>query len=175
MLIPYAAPISWYSAWLCSDKLPATPLNSCRIQCCGGEQTLSVPLLGGRKQTRNLPYMQLELSEHGNWRHLHWGALYSAFGRTPYFEYYQDCFHDIYTSRHQYLHELNLLMHNAVCTVMQIDPETAPKQLSEFPPELSRIGQPYHQVWKDKFGFLENLSILDLAFNLGPEAVFYLK
>ena len=33
----------------------------------------------------------------------------------------------------------------------------------------------YYQVFKDKQGFLPNLSMLDLMFNEGPNAVNYLK
>lgn len=34
--------------------------------------------------------------------------------------------------------------------------------------------RPYYQVYQQKFGFLPNLSILDLLFNMGNEAVLWL-
>ena len=34
--------------------------------------------------------------------------------------------------------------------------------------------KPYYQVFAHKFGFQPNLSILDLLFCMGPEAIFYL-
>ena len=43
-----------------------------------------------------------------------------------------------------------------------------PQEDSDFSPK------PYYQVYKERFGFLPNLSILDLLFNMGNEAVFYL-
>jgi len=132
-----------------------------------------VPLLGGRRHNRSLPYDELLLSEHGNWRHLHWGALYSAYGRAPYFEYYQDLFHDIYAEHREKLSELNSLLHSAICTVMQINPSEI-NVAEELPAKLLRTGCPYHQVWEARYGFQPGLSILDMAFNLGPESIFYL-
>ena len=34
--------------------------------------------------------------------------------------------------------------------------------------------RPYYQVYRQKHGFLPNLSILDLLMNMGPESIFYL-
>jgi hypothetical protein len=35
--------------------------------------------------------------------------------------------------------------------------------------------QPYYQVFKERTGFLPNLSIVDLLFNMGPESRMVLK
>jgi hypothetical protein len=38
----------------------------------------------------------------------------------------------------------------------------------------SFVAKPYYQVYQQKYGFLPNLSILDLLLNMGPESIYYL-
>ena len=35
--------------------------------------------------------------------------------------------------------------------------------------------QPYYQVFQERLGFLPNLSIIDLLFNMGPESLLVLQ
>ena len=79
--VPYLASLSWYSSWamarlgLCdAPQLPQNP-NRALIRGAWGEQTLSVPIEGGRRRLACVPYDRLRLSEHGNWRHAHWQSL----------------------------------------------------------------------------------------------------
>lgn len=38
----------------------------------------------------------VRISDHGNWRHIHWNALVAAYRNSPFFEYYADDFHVFY-------------------------------------------------------------------------------
>jgi hypothetical protein len=40
--------------------------------------------------------------------------------------------------------------------------------------KIEKINLHYHQVFQSKYGFINNLSILDLLFNLGPQSLEYL-
>ena len=55
---------------------------------------LTVPLVG---YTNAMPVMMRDvlMSEHGNWRHLHWGALFSSYGKSPFFDFIADDLHRI--------------------------------------------------------------------------------
>ena len=135
-----------------------------------------------------MPVADIVLSEHGNWRHNHWGALYSAYGRTPFFDYFADDLKSVYfDSSVTTLGMLNLAIHDAVvdflglplvsvavgCEIAEESEEIADCR-DGILTELPKVGE-YYQIWKDRHGFQPSLSILDLLFNVGREAVFYLR
>ena len=55
-------------------------------------------------------------------------------------------------------------------TRLLIQPKQAKK--TDYP---FRLKTPDYQVFEDKFGFTPNLSVIDLLFNEGPQAVNYLR
>ena len=130
---------------------------------------------------------EVALSSHGNWRHTHWGALFSAYGRTPFFDYFADDLKLIYTDESiQTIASLNLTLHAAVIDFLDLDIETTvidnKNDLAVSDALNLRDGvlteqtlEPYYQIWSSKFGFQSNQSILDLLFNVGREAVFVLR
>lgn len=85
-----------------------------------GMQKLTVPLVG---ETDNMatPLREVRISEHGNWRRLHWGALYSAYGRTPYFDHIAPDLEAIIINGHQtHLLELNTQLQQLVVDFMDL-------------------------------------------------------
>ena len=62
--------------------------NRCLIATTQGVQALTVPV--ERKDGEKCLMKDVRISDHGNWRHLHWNALQSAYGESPFFEYYVD-------------------------------------------------------------------------------------
>ena len=84
-----------------------------RIDGPNGVQTLTVPLVGS---TNNMmtPLKDVLISEHGDWRRLHWGALFSAYGRTPYFDYAADDLSRVIHGSQRYLHEFNRQLHEVI-------------------------------------------------------------
>ena len=161
-----------------------------RIDGPNGLQTLTVPLVGS---TNNMmtPLRDVLISEHGDWRRLHWGALFSAYGRSPYFDYVADDLSRVIHGSQRYLHEFNSQMHEVIVDFMDLPLETrycdrVEESVLEHAPDLrGRIAMkkadslpiadvPYYQMWKSQDGFKPDLSILDLMMNMGREGIFTL-
>ena len=90
------------------------------IEGPNGVQQLTVPLVG---ETHNMatPMREVRISEHGNWRRLHWGALYSAYGRTPYFDHIAPDLETIIVDGHQtHLLELNMQLQQLIVEFMDL-------------------------------------------------------
>ena len=90
----YLAPIEYYAKLLAYDKVfieqhdhyvKQTYRNRCTIAAPDGELALSIPTV--KPDTLKCPLKDIRISDHGNWRHLHWNALSSAYNHTPFFEY----------------------------------------------------------------------------------------
>ena len=153
-----------------------------------GIQTLTVPLVGS---TNNMttPLRDVLISEHGDWRRLHWGALFSAYGRSPYFDYVADDLSHVIHGTQRYLHEFNAQLHEVIVDFMDLPLATrylaAGENLESTldlrgriamkkPDSLSLVNVPYYQMWTGQEGFRQDLSILDLMMNMGREGIFTL-
>ena len=156
---------------------------------------LTVPLVG---YTNAMPVMMRDvlMSEHGNWRHLHWGALFSSYGKSPFFDFIADDLHRIIVDGTQkHLLDFNMQLHQLIVDFMDLpitarvvsDEEEIAALLANGASDLrGKVGGkrgdtlpildvPYYQMWSDRrSGFLPRLSILDLLFNEGREGVFFL-
>ena len=139
------------------------------------------------------------ISDHGNWRHLHWNALKSAYGDSPFFMYYEDDLRPFFERRWDYLFDFNEAIREKICELLDIHPNVhytnaylpahvgegtgAGLVISDFrntinpkhpAPDPDFVPRRYYQVYEAKHGFQPNLSIVDLLFNMGPESIFYL-
>lgn len=190
----YFGPVQWYQR-LCQPEQvwierwesfqKQTLRNRCLIASANGVQALTVPV---EHSAGNCLVKDVRISDHGNWRHLHWNALRSAYGKSPFFDYYEDDLHpffeNIHPNRWTYLFDFNEAIREKMCELIDIHPvvsyTTTFVQGGLTDAEALRVGEttasfkPYYQVWQEKHGFLPNLSILDLLFNMGPESIFYL-
>ena len=138
----------------------------------------------------------VRISDHGNWRHLHWNALQSAYGESPFFEYYQDDIRPFFEKRWTYLLDFNEEIRSKMSELIDFEPNVKLSEEftaygSQFKEECADYREairpkhpaddpdftpkPYYQVYAQKHGFLPNLSILDLLFNMGPESIFYIS
>ncbi len=156
-----------------------------RIDGPNGIQTLTVPLVGS---TNNMmtPLRDVLISEHGDWRRLHWGALFSAYGRSPYFDYVADDLSRVINGNQRWLHDFNAQMHEVIVDFMDLPIETRYVDGGDFPvggndlrgriamkkPDALPIDNvPYYQMWTAQGGFKPDLSILDLMMNMGREGI----
>jgi hypothetical protein len=162
--------------------------NRCVIAAANRLLTLSVPV--EKPETLKCQTKDIRISDHGNWRHLHWNALISAYGTSPFFMYYQDDFAPFFEKKYRFLFDFNEELRKLICSLLDMQPSVSfttqyevnpshdfrekisPKS-SFNDPEFVPI--PYYQVFKEKFGFLPNLSIVDLLFNMGPEGLIVLQ
>lgn len=198
----YLAPVEYYAKMLAADCVcmeqydhyqKQTYRNRCTIAGPNGELALTIPVV--KPEGKHCFMKDIEISDHGNWRHLHWNAIESAYNHTPFFEYYKDDFRPFYEKKYTFLWDYNQEICELVCSLIDIHPlmEGTNEYRTEFlndemdyrevihPKKDYRIAdpsfvaEPYYQVFKEKFGFLPNLSIADLLFNMGPESLLVLQ
>ncbi len=172
MTTAYLAPISWYRDFRAAGNVTIdidelyvkqTLRNRCTIAMPDGPQHLVIPV---EAASSHVPIRDIRISEHGAWRHHHWNALRTAYGKSPFFEYYAEEFAPFYLSRtHDYLVDFNAALHDVVCRIIDFDQTVADSQ---------HRSEPYYQVFAHRLGFQPGLSIVDLLFNKGPESIFYL-
>lgn len=192
----YFGPVQWfqkvnrYDLAIVDEResfLKQTYRNRCIIATANGPQALTVPVERGA--TGDI--CSLRISDHGNWRHIHWNALCSAYGESPFFDYYEDDVRPFFEERWEYLCDYNMAIARKMCELLQVkEPvntaDVGPVDVSDVAdfrslirpkhaePDAEFEARPYWQVFGQKNGFLPNLSVLDLLFNMGNEAVLYL-
>ena len=195
----YLPPVQWFSKLLRYDKVyveqyenyqKQTYRNRCVIAGPNGAISLTVPI--EKPDTLKCLTKDIRISDHGNWRHLHWNALESAYNQTPYFEYLKDDLRPFYEKSFRYLMDFNEELIAVICALIDIEPHIErtsdyvakredadfrdsihPKKNWQEDKEFTPV--PYYQVFQQKYGFLPNLSIVDLLFNMGPESVLVLS
>lgn len=146
----------------------------CEIATSQGKQTLSIPVEGSHGQKCQIK--DVRISDHGNWRHLHWNALVTAYHESPFFEYYEDDLRQFFEKKWTFLLDFNNEINAKICELTDINPSA---HLTEKYEGVTLLQEPdevktYYQVYQQKTGFIPNLSILDLLFNMGNESIFYL-
>ena len=158
--------------------------NRCHILTSNNTLSLSVPLQGVNKKifTKDI---KIDYSE--NWTKNHWKAIVSAYGRSPFFEYYEQYVYDLIHGQHELLLDLNSKILSFCLKVLDLDVNIAYSEKymdstkegfedykSVIHPKISHQGRniygasPYTQTFGHNF--VENLSILDLVFCCGPES-----
>lgn len=164
--------------------------NHCRIMGANGLQLLTVPVehvdsAGG------LLVRDLRISAHGDWRRVHWGAIFSAYGKAPFFEYAEDDLRAVYDHDYKWLVDFNVALHGMVVDFLDLPITVAVADCTAMSSSCAidlrgRIGGkkhdaddgivdvPYYSVWDERHGFVPSLSIIDLLMNCGREAVFVL-
>ena len=191
----YLPPVRWFAkllegeVWMeaCENYVKQTLRNRCWIDSPNGPLALTIPV----EKTDSRHIRDIRISDHGNWRHQHWNAFESTYRNAPYYEYLADDFRPFYEQRWTYLFDYNEALIHRCCELIGIHPQlrhteqfcgpSATDGKQERPPE--RVADDgsgtdevtYYQVFALRHGFLPNLSIIDLIFNMGPESILVLK
>lgn len=161
--------------------------NRCQILTANGVMNLTIPVdkVSGEKVIDK----DVRISD-TDWQRVHWAAIESAYNNSPFFLYYSDDIRPLYEKKFDFLLDFNLELQEIITSLIGIDTKLvltksyteanaldfreklSPKYKGE---PLNIILKPYYQVFKEKFGFVENLSIYDLLFNMGNESILILK
>ena len=194
----YFPPISYVAAMLNKQVVVVeqyetfpkqTYRNRAVVATANGLLPLSVPVV--RTNGNHTYTKDMDICYNENWAAKHWRAIESAYNSSPYFLYYKDDVEAILNKKHRTLLELNMDILAFVFKKLKVTKETilstdfvvvdANADIEDyrncFSPKNKEIIQlsPYDQVFEDRFGFVPNLSILDLLFNMGPDSLGYLK
>lgn len=161
--------------------------NTAQIAGPNGSQLLKIPV----KKNKNGLMSEIMISNDEDWRRLHMRSIETAYGTAPFFEYYMNEIRDIYKADYLYLWELNVAFIDflikklqipvilAVDEKMTVDHELENDLVTFYGSKISNRSnislKPYPQVFEYKFGWQNDLSILDLLMCLGPQGKAYLE
>lgn len=191
----YFSPVSQYIAIAASGELifetednfqKQTYRNRCYIYGANGKLLLGIPVMheitGRRQKTKDI-----KIDSSFGWQKIHKKSLASAYRSSPYFEYYEEEVLSVLSKPYTFLLDLNLQVHQLVMDALQMEKKTSYtveyqptveedfRELASAKIKTTIHFEPYQQVFSEKFGFIPNLSILDLIFNEGPNAQTYLE
>lgn len=166
-----------------------TNRNRTHIYGANGKLLLSIPIKHSAEGERQL-YKDIRIENDFPWQTVHWKSIESAYRTSPFFEYYEDDFIALFTKKKDFLLAFNYECMEVVMECLQMDCSfTKTKQYIDHADSNyldSRILinakkapkfplEPYVQVFGNKHGYIPNLSILDLLFNEGTNALTYLE
>ena len=153
-----------------------------------GKLSLTIPV--SKPQGNQTISKDILISNTQRWQQNHWRAINSAYLNSPYFEFYRDEFETFYKESFGNLLQFNNQLMNCICKIVGIRKEfvftTSYNHSPDKVLDLRSVISPkkemkweyfpeYIQVFSTKLGFIPNLSIIDMLFNLGPETLDYLK
>ena len=190
----YFAPVIQYAVIAQSEKAvfevhdnfqKQTYRNRCTIATANGKQALTVPIQHSKGVKLKTSEINIDYKE--NWQLQHLRAIETAYSSSPFFEFYIDDLLPIFQTEYEKLLDLNFATHEFISDAIQLEiPYEASVEFEMNPKNdfrwlaiakgkkqfnLTR----YIQVFEPKLGFLSNLSILDLLFMEGPNALNYLQ
>lgn len=190
----YLPPMSWFSVFfqeenhIFLEKYEHFPKQTYRNRTCiygaNGKLPLIIPIHHNGKRVMQ----DIEISYSERWRELHWKSIKTAYQSSPYFEFYEENLKKIYDIQPKFLIDFNLNTLELIQKLLKTEKEFSfteeyiknsnYKDYRDFfstkkEPEFSQ--EEYYQTFSDKFGFVKDLSIIDLLCNLGPESGSYLK
>lgn len=190
----YFAPISYYKIIAgnenifiegCENYVKQTYRNRCKIASANGVMSLNIPVEsnGGEK----ILIKDVRISEHDNWQIQHWRSIESAYRSSPFFEYYEDDLRPFFEKKLKYLWDFNWEIMQKILHLLdfqckiKITDEYQDAVENDFrelihPKKESVVSiEKYYQVFEQKHGFLNDLSIIDLLFNMGNESILVLN
>lgn len=163
--------------------------NRCTVVGPNGLQNLSVQIKNGRAKKQF--YKDVKIAYEHRWHHIHWQTLTSNYRSSPYFEFYEDYFEPFFKNEYENLFDFNFELFKVIDKVLNLNisysvteefhrkpSEDMDDYRSYFKPknkDVEFLNKEYIQVFSSKIGFFPNLSILDLLFCEGPNAISFLK
>lgn len=196
ILLPvfYLPPISWFSEFLKAENevtfeqfenFPKqTYRNRANIYGANGKLSLIIPI----HHNGNRVFKDIEISYREDWQTLHWKSIKTAYQSSPYFEFYEDKLKKIFETKEKNLFAFNLKSIQVILDILKIEKAYSLNKEYIKNPEVVNFREKftaknpseyemneYYQTFSDKIGFLNDLSVLDLICNKGPESMTYIK
>jgi hypothetical protein len=191
----FAPPISYFSLLLKSENTiieiyenypKQTCRNRCFIYAANGVLPLIVPI---HKNEHHTPFKDIIIAHENNWQNSMWRSIVSAYGSSPFFSYYDYLIEPVFKQKSKFLLDYNTLITELFLRLLKLNVklhfsnEYIDKNIlvdyrkfyGKHYRSNSNLTKKYHQPFEEKYGFQHDLSILDLLFNEGPNAINYLK
>jgi hypothetical protein len=159
--------------------------NRCAIATSNGVQVLSIPLKKGKNNQQ--PIRDVQIAYDDNWQKQHWHSLQTAYGKSPFWEFYTPQLEPIFLKKYTFLFDLNFDILTVILKILKLN-KTVNVSLTESYiknyesdsvidlrfEKPSLYVKPYPQVFEDRHGFLPDLSVLDLIFCCGNQTLAYI-
>ena len=194
LIPPYFGPIStWAEIYNCDviwdihkNYNKQSYRNRTFIHSANGVQKLTVPIKHSLiKFTLNESY----IDNSTNWQQIHWKSIKIAYSSSPYFEFYKDSLEVFFSKKYTKLLDLNMNTIKMVSEWLEVDlnndfskkyvedynTKFDLRNLIEHKNKTKKLILNYTQVFSNKNGFINDLSIIDLIFNEGPNSLRFLK
>lgn len=194
MVPPYFGPISCWKQIINSNILWDVHQNYVKqsyrnrtfIHSANGLHKLTIPV---KHSKIKFPMLNAEIDNKTAWQKNHWRSIQTAYSSSPFFEFYKDSLEQVYNKKYTYLVKFNFDMIKLVFEWLDIeiklklskeykvvydDSLDLRKKIENQKHSISK-NKIYNQVFFEKNGFLNDLSIIDLIFNEGPNSLSYLK
>ena len=199
LFIPtYFSPISQYSEIIKNNSISfemqdnfqkQSYRNRCYIYNSNGKQLLNIPLNDKNKGTSKRKKTKDMLVENDfPWQEHHLKSLQTAYRTSPFYEFYEDDLLSIFTKKYTFLQDVNIDTFLFITDALQINQQYSKteeyilegnnddfRKLADTKKQPKQSEITYIQMFDDKHGYIDNLSILDLLFMEGPNAISYLK
>jgi len=157
--------------------------NRTSIHSPNGKLDLIIPIKKGSDV--HTPIRDVKISYDFNWQRVHWQSLQTSYRSSAYFEFYEDEIAPFYEKRWNFLFDHNEHMLHLLLRLLKIDIDyNYTEEYNKFYPEFidfresihpkqshDFVHKPYFQVFEERNGFLQNLSLVDLLFNQGNQSI----
>ena len=167
--------------------LKQTYRNRTYIYGANGKLLLSIPVIHSQKNRKK--FKDVKISYDQDWPSQHWKSLEISYRSSPFFEFFEDKLLCLYNKKEKYLIDFNIKSINILFEMLQIDLEydftnsyeENYSNMSDYRINSENFNSneikinKYTQVFESKHGFINNLSVLDLIFNEGPNAINFIK
>lgn len=196
LFIPsYFAPICQFGMIYQSDNIvfevhdnfqKQTYRNRCYIYGANGKQLLNIPISHSKNRLKTKT-RDVKIEDGSSWQKQHYKSLKSAYNSSPFFEFYEDDLMALFDKNHRFLLDLNLDTFEFINDALELHLNYTKTQeyhdsvdndyriLTNPKVNINYLSNSYTQVFDDKYGHIENLSILDLLFMEGPNSISFLE
>lgn len=195
VVCPAYLPNIHYCSWIIAQKQPyfvrdthfqkQTYRNRTEIYGANGKLKLTLPIVHNKSKSHQKEE-EVQIAKTTAWQKQHWKSICSAYRSSPYFEYYEADLISFYKEEVTHLMQFNLDLLNKIMEMIEFsmsykivewrkDIHRRMDDLVNAKKSVQINFEPYRQVFEEKNGFISNLSIIDLLFNLGPDTLNYLQ